>query len=230
MILKSLPIISLSFTFLLTQLQVASAVTLKEMYDLAPAQEGYDRYLELETGVTYTGGLLIGQVLDPLTHDLDGAPGNDVRIVGNGAVLDLQGEQLCISYCEGRLDIDDCVILNGNIRFRGINTFDHQAMPTGSVRQVTFYRPHDYGIRLQGAGEDVILEWNLVVDVVETGWDWIYHTGIASEWLPTGASISPSCQVGFYGWPLIADNWTFHSVDSLNVYPLTHYMLLCEYG
>ena len=222
----------LLFTFLtlLIWLSPASAITLKEMYDLAPVQENYDRYLELETGVIYSGGLLIGNVFNPATNELIGGEEQDVRIVGSGAILDLQGEQLCISYCSNRLDVSDCIIINGNIRFRGINTFDHQEMPTGSVRNVTFYQPHDYGIRLQGAGEEITLEWNLIVDVVNTGWDWIYGTGISSDWLPTGSSIAPSGQPGFYGIPMINDNWTFHSVDSLNADPLTHYVLLCEYG
>ena len=41
------------------------SITLKEAYDSAPSQAGYDKYLELETGVTYTGGLLIGKYSTP---------------------------------------------------------------------------------------------------------------------------------------------------------------------
>ena len=37
-------------------------MSLKEAYDLAGPAEGYDKYLELETGQVYTGGLLIGRV------------------------------------------------------------------------------------------------------------------------------------------------------------------------
>jgi len=200
------------------------------MYDIAPAQEGYDRYIELETGVTYSGGLLIGNVFHPATNELIGGEELDVCIIGNGAILDLQGEQLCISYCDNRLDIDDCVILNGNIRFRGINTYDHQVQPVGTVSHVTFYQPHDYGVRLQGAGAGVTLEWNLAVDVVETGFEWIYTTGYESSWLPTGSSFAPSGQPGFYGVPEVNDNWTFHSDSLLNADPMTHFVLLCEYG
>ena len=206
------------------------ATTLKEMYDLAPAQGVYDRYIELETGVIYTGGLLVGNVFHPVTNELVGGEEQDVRIVGNGAILDLEGQQLCISYCDNRLDIDDCVILNGNIRFRGINTADHQVQPVGSVRNVTFYQPHDYGIRLQGSGAGITLEWNLAVDVIDTGDEWIYTTGYASSWLPTGSSYAPSGQPGYYGVPVINDNWTFHSDEMLNADPLTHFVMLCEYG
>jgi hypothetical protein len=209
---------------------LAAATTLKEMYDLAPSQGEYDRFIELETGVVYTGGLLIGNVFYPATNELVGGEEQDVRIVGNGAILDLQGEQLIISYCDNRLDIDDCVIINGNIRYRGINTFDHQVQPVGSVRNVTFYQPHDYGVRLQGSGAGITLEWNLVVDVIDTGDEWIYTTGYASSWLPTGTSYAPSGQPGYYGVPVIYDNWTFHSDDVLNDDPLTHFIMLCEYG
>lgn len=215
---------------LLVSCSLITATTLKEMYDLAPAQNGYDRYIVLETGVTYSGGLLIGNVFFPATNELVGGEEQDVRIVGNGAILDLEGEQLIISYSDNRLDIDDCIILNGNIRYRGINTADHQVQPVGSVRNVTFYQPHDYGVRLQGSGDGITLEWNLVVDVIDTGDEWIYTTGYASSWLPTGTSFAPSGQPGYYGVPAVNDNWTFHSDADLNADSLTHFVLLCEYG
>lgn len=200
------------------------------MYDAAGPAGGYDKSIALETGEIYTGGLLIGPILSPITHDLEGEPGIDVRIDGNGAVIDLLGEQICISYCTNRLDIENCVILNGNIRYRGINTFDHVAIPVGTVRHVTFYAPHDYGIRLQGAGEGVLLERNLVVDAIDTGWDFIYTNGSSNDWLPTGTNISFSVQAGFYGSPVIRENWTFHSDPARNATPLAHFSLLCEYG
>ncbi len=208
----------------------ASATTLREAFEAAGPRNGYDRYVELQTGVTYTGGLVIGPILSPIKHDLIGSPGEDVRIEGNGAILDLEGQQLCISYCENRLDIDDCVVLNGNIRFRGINTADHVAIPQGSVRHVTFWRPQDYAVRLQGAGEGILLEWNLSVDAIDTGYDWIYTTGISNSWLPTGTSFALSGQSGFYGTPVVQHNWTFFSVPRENVVPLRHFSLLCEYG
>jgi hypothetical protein len=208
----------------------ARAVPLREVYEQAGAQGGYDKVLVLETGVTYTGGLLIGPTYGPLTWGLEGEPGCNVRIVGNGAILDLQGEQLCISYCNRRLDIDDCIVLDGNIRFRGINDSFHQEMPIGSVRHVTFYRPHDYGVRLQGAGHDILIERNLVVDAIDTGYDYIFTTGIASEWLPTGTNISASAQGGFYGTPVITANWSFHTDPVRNATPIAHFSFLCEHG
>ena len=85
----------------------AQARTLREMVQLAGPQDGYDKYVVLETGEIYSGGLQIGPSLVPFTGIFHGEPGYDVRIVGNGAVLDLEGQRLCISYCNNRLDLDD---------------------------------------------------------------------------------------------------------------------------
>ena len=63
------------------------------------------------------GGLLVGPLLIPETGIFAGEPGCDVFIRGNGAVLDLRGGQICISYCDNRLDIEDCVIVGGNVRY-----------------------------------------------------------------------------------------------------------------
>jgi len=208
----------------------AGALTLKEAVDASGPGGGYDTYVVLETGVTYTGGLLIGPILSSVTYLLEGTEGQDVRIVGNGAILDLQGQQLCISYCSNRLDIDDCVVLNGNIRYRGMNNSSYQVMPTGSVRHVTFYGPHDYGVRIQGAGEGITVERNLSVNARDTGYDYIYTNGISTSWLPTGTNFSFSAQMGFYGVPVVQHNWSYHTDPEINAAPLSHFSLLCEYG
>ncbi len=199
------------------------ATTLREMYELAGPENGYDRYIELECGEIYTGGLQIGPSLRPYSDQLVGEPGQDVRIVGNGAILDLQGQRLCISYCNNRLDIDDCVVVGGDIRFRGLDWVDPVGVPTGSVTHVTFYGPHDYGVRLFGTGPGITVERNLLVDAVDTGFDFIYTTGISSEWLTTGTSISGSVQVG---WPLIMENWSYHTHPHDNLDPLAHFSFL----
>jgi len=204
----------------------ARAITLAETYEQADPGQGYDRYVVLETGRVYRGGLLIGKVLDPTTFRLEGPEGQDVCIRGNGAVLDLQGEQICISFCANRLDIEDCVILNGNIRYRGINTDQYREQPIGKVSYCTFYRPHDYGVRLQGAGAGIRIERNIVVDAIDTGWDYIYTTGISSDWIPTGTNISGSVQTGFYGWPMICENWSYRSNPLENGQPLRHFSFL----
>jgi hypothetical protein len=208
----------------------AAAVTLREAYDLAGPGGGYDKYVVLETGTVYRGGLLIGPVISPISYEMEGEPGVNVRIVGNGAILDLQGEEICISYCENRLDIEDCVVLNGNVRFRGINSSTYTALPIGSVRHVTLYRPDDYGIRLNGAGAGITLERNLVVSAIDTGNDFVYTTGLPLEWLPTGTNISFSLQAGFFGTPVVRENWSYHEDPGRNADPLAHFSRLCEWG
>jgi hypothetical protein len=223
------PLLALLF-FLPAFESPAHALSLQEAFDLAEPAHGYDKYLELETGVVYTGGLLIGPIYSPISWRLEGDEGLDVCIVGNGAILDLQGAQLCMSYCNNRLDIEDCIILNGNIRYRGINTSDYVVLPEGSVRYVTFYGPHDYGVRLQGAGGGITLERNLLVNAVDTGWDFIYTHGTSHDCLPTGTNICFSIQFGFYGIPVIHENWSYHTDPETNADMLAHFSLLCEYG
>ncbi|MDY7108454.1 MAG: hypothetical protein SYC29_07430 [Planctomycetota bacterium] len=201
------------------------AVTLEEMYDRAGPAEGYDKYIVLETGVTYTGGLWIGGSFNRITAEFEPG-GADVRIVGNGAILDLDGRELCLAYCNNRLDIDDCIVINGDVKFRGYRDSEHQLVPRGSVRYVTFYQPHDYGVRLFGCGGGVLIERNIIVDAIDTGPDFMYLTGIPSVWLPTGASFSVSLQQPFE----LYDNWSYHGDEDANADPLRHFCVLCDYG
>jgi hypothetical protein len=216
----------LLFCSLLVGPATVRAITLQEAYDRASPRDGYDRWVELETGVVYTGGLQIGPSLWPHSGDLVGEPGCDVRIVGRGAVLDLQGQQICISYCANRLDLDDCVVRDGDVRFRGL-TGDVHLVPTGSVRHVTFYRPQDYGVRLQRCGAGIVLERNLVVDAIDTGPDFIYTHGAAHDRLPTGASFSSGVTEGM---AVVRENWSWHADPAANADPLRHFSFLCEYG
>lgn len=203
------------------------AITLEEALEAAPAANGYDRWVELQTGVVYEGGLLIGATWDDDRQRFrDEEPGLDVMIVGHGAILDLQGQPICISFCAHRLDMVDCIIVNGGVRFRGESTPDINRVPTGSVRHCTFYRPHDYAVRLQGAGRGVTLERNIVVDAVDTGLDYVVYSGMAGENLPTGTCFAPSVQTGQFGVPQIADNWTFFTDPRRNEEPLHHYAFL----
>ena len=208
----------------------AYSIILKEVYEIAPAQGEYDKYLVLETSVIYTGGLLIGKIYDPNIADLSGQDGLNVRIEGNGAILDLEGEQICISFCDNKLDIDNCVIINGNIRYRGINNALGEVMPNGYVQYCTFYQPHDYAIRLQGAGGNIILERNIFVDAVDTGDDFTHLNGSSMEWLPTGSNVAISIFYGTYGIPTLLDNWSYHSEEEINLDGTKHFVELCEYG
>jgi hypothetical protein len=205
----------------------ATAVTLKEALQAAPAGGGYDRYVVLQTGVVYEGGFLVGATWDDDRQIFrDDEPGFDVKIVGNGAILDLQGQQICVSFCRSRLDIEDCIILNGGVRFRGDRTPQVDRVPNGSVRYCTFYQPHDYAVRLQGAGSGITLERNIVVDTQDTGLDYVIWSGAAGENLPTGICFAPSVQTGEFGVPQMFDNWTYFHDPTANADPLYHYAFL----
>ncbi len=196
--------------------------SLQEMLDTAGPGNGYDRYVVLETGITYTGGLMTGVQYNPISHDYGGIC-EDIFVEGNGAVLDLQGQQILVSSCESTFDLENCVILNGNIRFRGSSDDVLVALPSGSIRYVTFYQPHDYCIRLQNAGPDITIEHNLLVDAVDTGPDFVTLTGYTNSWLPTGVNIALSGQFfGFYG-PFVRDNWSFHTDPTVNADSLRHF-------
>jgi len=205
-------------------------LTLKEMYDAAGPNGDYEKYIELETGITYTGGLLIGKIYDPIIGKLSYDEGTNVRIVGNGAILNLQGEEISISYCTNKLDVDNCIIINGNIRFRGINLPPDEIFPTGSISYCTFYDTQDYGIRLQGSGGGISLERNIIVNTIDTGWDFHYLHGTSLEYLPTGANFAVSVFYGTYGIPDLIDNWSFHSDAAVNADSTKHFVALCEYG
>jgi len=212
---------------LLALVSPTAAVPLQAVFDRAPAGGGYDRYLVLETGTVYTGGLVIGPTWDDDRQMfLVDEPGFDVRIVGNGAILDLAGQQICISFCRNRLDIEDCIVVRGGIRFRGDHSPEHDRRPVGSVRYCTFWQPDDYAVRMQGAGDGILLERNIVVDAVDTGLDYILWSGKAGEHLPTGLAFGLSIQIAQYGFPEVRDNWTWFTDPQQNADPLHHFCFL----
>jgi hypothetical protein len=206
--------------------QSVLAASLKEMYDLALPGPGHDKEIVLETGVVYTGGLWVGKTFNRIDAKFEG-PEEDVRIVGNGAILDLQGGEITIGYSNNRLDIEDCVIVNGSVRFRGYEDSLTHLVPEGSVRYVTFYKPHDYGVRMVACGAGILIERNIVVDAVDTGWDFLPLTGEFSDWLPTGVNISISNNAGGYD---IYNNWSFHSDPVVNADLVNHLSIVCDYG
>lgn len=200
---------------------VLHADTLRAAFDAAGPGGGFDKLVVLESGRVYTGGLLVGPLLLPETGSFDSEIGLDVCIVGNGAVLDLEGGQICISYCENRLEIEDCVVLDGNIRFRGVS-WEPGRIPRGRVEHVTFYAPHDYGVRIQGCGQGIIVERNLFVDARDTGPDWIYDNAFPFEWIYTGLNVAMSTQA----MPTVKENWSYHGDEEVNATPLHHFGFL----
>lgn len=196
-------------------------VTLKAVYDAAGPGGAYDKHIVLETGAIYTGGLWIGGTFNRITAEFE-AGGADVRIVGNGAVLDLQGGEICLAYCNNRLEIEDCVIINGNVRFRGYEDDVHSFMPVGSIRYVTFFRPHDYAIRLNRCGAGILVERCLAVDALDTGPDFQYLTGMPMEWLATGVNFA----ISLVGGQVVRHNWSFHTDPEVNADLRHHFCFL----
>jgi hypothetical protein len=203
------------------------AETLQEAFESALPANGFDRNVILESGNTYTGGLLIGRIYSPITDSyIMEEQGLDVRIEGNGAILDLNGEQICISYCDNRLEIEDCIVINGNVRFRGGIDMDLPIHPVGLVRNVTFYQAHDYGVRIQGAGTGISIERNIFADTINTGPDFSPLSGLPNLLMPTGSAVAANLESGGFGLPTISENWTFFQNPSVNNIPLNHFAFL----
>ena len=224
-------LIQLKFNILVLLIFLKSVITfpttLKQIFDNATSANGFDKYIELETGEIYTGGFSIGKIFNPLTREFEGddSLNIDVKIIGNGAILDLQGKEIKISFCNNRLEIEDCIILNGNVRYYGYETPEEVIHPVGSVKYVTFYKPHDFGIRLQGSGGDIVLERNIVVDAINTGDDFMGITGNPSDWTPTEITFGFSL-FDWWGVPEIKDNWSYFSKASVNNTLEKHFTLL----
>jgi hypothetical protein len=205
----------------------SATVPLQQMYEAAPDSAGYDRYLVLETGVVYTGGLLIGPTWEDDENVFnDKELALDVMIEGNGAILDLRGERICISFCANRLDIQDCIITGGEVRFRGTNTIDLDRTPEGSVRYCTFWRPQGYGVRIEGAGSGILLERNIIADAIDIGLGHMVWNGYEGINLPTGMNVAMSVQTGSYGLPTVLENWTYHKDPKVNEDLLYHFGFL----
>jgi hypothetical protein len=214
------------FILLMLKIVFLNGLSLQEVYDGAGSQGEYDRYLVLETGVVYRGGLWIGKSLNPQNNHLEGLEGEDVFIEGNGAILDLEGTELTISYCNNRLDMVDCIIINGEVHYRGESGL-FLAKPVGSISYCTFYGNDDYCLRLMGAGTEMEIHHNIFANSLETGDDYTYLTGFSMEWIPTGINVAVSGQGGYPG---ISDNWSWFSDEEINADSLRHWAVLCDYG
>ena len=204
------------FVMLMMLTSYSFATTLQEKYDNATSQNGYDKYIILEEGVTYTGGLLI------LGDDYGMAA--DVKIEGNGAILDLEGGVLKIEACDNKLDVSNCVVINGHIRYYGDldDNYEYFHQPYGSVTCVTFYKPLMYAVRLQGVGGtegtnaiggQVLIKKNIFFEAQDMGPDLHPVTGEPLESLPTGINCAFSLFPNLYGTADIIDNWSYTTLS-----------------
>ena len=194
-----------------------AGTTLKEVYDAAAPGDGYDKLVILEKGKLYNGGLFIGKFFNPVTLEFESVDEKTVKIEGNGAMIDLMNGQIHIAYTKNSLDIDSCVILNGTLRYNGHPDGEIYVLPYGKVNNVTFYNSIDYGIRMEGAGENIDIRNNLAVNSRNTGGDFEQHHSTPSEIIRTGTSYSFSI-FPWNGFPDIYDNWSYNNIykpDSL---------------
>ncbi|MBN2828968.1 MAG: hypothetical protein JXR56_01470 [Candidatus Cloacimonetes bacterium] len=217
--------------FILTLVSLSGfSLTLKRAYDLAIPANGFDKYITLQTGETYTGGIYIGQTFDDETDSFVGDYGLSTKIIGNGAVLDLQHEEITVAYTEARFEISDCVIINGNIRFVGNDSGVNNLYPSGLVEYVTFYNTDDYGIRTLACGNDITIRRNIFFNAIYTGDDFLQYNSQVNEFLTTGVNVAISQQNTYNPIAQIYDNWSFFSRDSINQDDLYHFSMFCDYG
>ena len=168
------------------------------MFDAAGPNGDFDKVVSLQFGETYTGGL-----------ELDGTYCDEVnlKIIGNGAILDMQGERLYFSNMDKELDISDLIITNGYISFNGL-----EIEPRGSVKNVTFYQPKNYAVLMALCGNEIIIERNIVVEAQP-----IDFFGQAN---PTGISFGLDKD---YTYETIIDNWSYNS-------PNGNFIRMCNTG
>ncbi len=216
-------------TMLLILAVLLNGTSLKEVYDNAEGTALYDKVLILNTGQVYTGSLLIGGLYNHIPGTFTDTLGANVNIIGNGAILDLQGGFITIQYTDKRLDISDCVIINGGVKFRG-STEGTNLIPQGSVSHVTFYHAEDYAVRIHSAGQGISITNNIFVDTYSTGDDFVNYTSESLEWLPTGHNLVSTIFIETYGPPTVSDNWSYFSDWRANEIAMNHYGLFCDYG
>ncbi|HXK50831.1 MAG TPA: hypothetical protein PKW56_10235 [Clostridiales bacterium] len=191
--------------------------TLKEIYDAAGPGDGYDKLVILEKGKLYKGGLFIGKFFNPVTLEFEDVDEKTVKIEGNGAIIDLMNGQMHIAYSKNYLDIDSCVIINGTLRYTGHHDGEMYVLPYGKINNVTFYNSIDYGIRMEGSGENMDIKNNLAMNCRNTRGDFDQYHSTPSDIIRTGTSYSFSI-FSWNGFPDIYNNWSYNKIykpDSL---------------
>ncbi|PID26886.1 MAG: hypothetical protein CR982_08150 [Candidatus Cloacimonadota bacterium] len=164
-------------------------ISLEEAWNSSGSNNGYDKYVELEEGVIYTGGL-----------NLTDLGGFSTKIIGNGAVIDLQGETIrADEWSSSELSIYNCAITNGSVWFEGKDS----EKPFGTVENVTFYNSKGYAIRIKNTGEDVVIK-NCILS--ETRID----DGSGNS--PDGINLAFSNSDA--NLPTIENNWSYQETQS----------------
>ena len=128
----------------------ARTATLQSVYDAAGPQGEYTKYLQLDAGATYTGGLTI-------------PAGDIVCIKGNGAIIDLQTSTIQIQGKGLKLDVDHCIIKNGGLASAGYTQGALSFLgSSGNVINNTFYG-NTLGIRIYSTGPGAVTVMNNII-------------------------------------------------------------------
>ncbi len=116
-------------TIILGMAALLSAASLQEFYDAASSGEGYDKHLILSDSISYTGGFI-------QAHPR-------VKISGNGAYLDLQGDSIVVAGAGKILDIERVVFHNSLLEETIFVHYRDDA--SGTLQHNTFFGKYGYG-------------------------------------------------------------------------------------
>ena len=139
-----------AFTFIFALLtSISTGITLQEVFDAAGPGNGYDKYVELNREMIYTGGIGVFE--------------GDVLIDGKGAIIDLQEGSGIWVYADetypASLDIQYCSIVNG-----GYYGLSYGGTSTGSVNNCNFVH-NDMGIKMYDYSDVEMKNCNFIENI-----------------------------------------------------------------
>ncbi len=137
--------------------QAVLGATLESAYTSAGPLNGYAKYVELSSTVTYTGGLTI-------------LGGEAVCIRGNGATVDLQHGMIHVGGAGTQLDIDHCVLVNGGDPVYGPGQSAINFVASGGSVVNNTLHANTVGVRVyQTAAGSVSVKNNIFSDNTQAG-------------------------------------------------------------
>jgi len=119
--------------------------SLQALYEQTEPQGEYDRYIELDPQIEYLGDLHI-------------AVAENVRLVGNGAIIHGRPYNISIGVFFGALDVSNCVVIGG-----GYGIY-YSTNASGSAFNNTVTGCSEYGISTIYHNDQIGVEiWNNIV-------------------------------------------------------------------
>ena len=132
---------------------LAMCTSMQDVYNNATSQNGYDKYLILDSNTIYTGGLGIFE--------------GDVFIKGNGATINLDDSGGLWAFADeeypASLSVEYCSIINSS--FDGGFGMSYAGSATGTIRNCNFVN-NDMGIKLFDNADVEIINCNFVNNIV----------------------------------------------------------------